>query len=612
MSELYKKHRPKSFSEVIGQDQATNPLQKMLEAKRLPHTILLCGPKGCLKGDTLIFDPMDGSNVTVKERWKKGTSFNVLSFSSSGDMAVTEAQPPVQYPPVDLFRVETSESIFYVSEKHQFLSHYGTYLSLKELISLGFSSIPLLSIEGLSQTIQQQDEHCYQQKEEDFQVYYPNDSHFYDELLQLSLDNDQEFLPLPNDVLEHNHYHCNWDGSSLEEEHSHAYQSFSHPSMQGSFPSVNYDHASMEESSFFAEKHLQLCNSYQESLQCLQLCAPSYTNEQPSSLVAVSNNVLPNKGLPKSSKVLTYLTPFLKNPTVVRTSIKSIRQECNENFYDFHVPIYNNYWAGGVFHHNCGKTSIGRIIRKELKCSKWDFKEVNCANKRGVDTIRHIEHEAHILPMKGKTRIWLMDECHMLTGEASNAFLKILEDTPSHVYFILCTTDPQKLIATIRSRATIYPIKPLISTSINEIIKRVCEKEKIKISKTVSDKIVSLSDDSARDALVFLDKIALLDKEKDQLEAISEASVEAAAIQIARTLVNPRTTWIQMAKVLKETQKEDAEGMRWMILGYAKAILLNGRKDDRAFQIIQVFRDNWYDCKAAGLVACCYEIINGT
>ena len=259
----------------------------------------------------------------------------------------------------------------------------------------------------------------------------------------------------------------------------------------------------------------------------------------------------------------------------------------------------------------CGKTTLGRIIRKKLNCSKWDFVEVNCANKRGVDTIREIEHKAHILPMKGKTRVWLMDECHMLTGEASNAFLKILEDTPSHVYFILCTTDPQKLIATIRSRCTIFPIKPLTSTAINEIIKCVCKKENIKLSKAVSDKIISLSDDSARNALVFLDKIALLDKEKDQLEAISEASVEAAAIQIARTLVNPRTTWAQMAKVLKETQKEDAEGMRWMILGYAKAILINGRKDDRAYQIIRVFEDNWFNCKAAGLVACCYEIVNG-
>ena len=259
----------------------------------------------------------------------------------------------------------------------------------------------------------------------------------------------------------------------------------------------------------------------------------------------------------------------------------------------------------------CGKTTLGRIIRKKLNCSKWDFVELNCANKRGVDIIREIEHKAHILPMKGKTRVWLMDECHMLTGEASNAFLKILEDTPSHVYFILCTTDPQKLIATIRSRCTIFPIKPLTSTAINEIIKCVCKKENIKLSKAVSDKIISLSDDSARNALVFLDKIALLDKEKDQLEAISEASVEAAAIQIARTLVNPRTTWAQMAKVLKETQKEDAEGMRWMILGYAKAILINGRKDDRAYQIIRVFEDNWFNCKAAGLVACCYEIVNG-
>jgi DNA polymerase-3 subunit gamma/tau len=259
----------------------------------------------------------------------------------------------------------------------------------------------------------------------------------------------------------------------------------------------------------------------------------------------------------------------------------------------------------------CGKTTLGRIIRKKLNCSKWDFAEVNCANKRGVDTIREIEHKAHILPMKGKTRIWLMDECHMLTGEASNAFLKILEDTPSHVYFILCTTDPQKLIATIRSRCMTFPIHSLDSDSIRAIVKSVCTKESLKLSKAVSDKIISLSDDSARNALVFLDKIALLSNEKDQLEAISEASVEAAAIQIARTLVNPRTTWAQMAKVLKETQKEDAEGMRWMILGYAKAMLINGRKNDRAYQIIRVFEDNWFNCKAAGLVACCYEIVNG-
>lgn len=259
----------------------------------------------------------------------------------------------------------------------------------------------------------------------------------------------------------------------------------------------------------------------------------------------------------------------------------------------------------------CGKTTLGRIIRKKMDCSKWDFIEQNCANKRGIDAVRSIEQKAQQQCMQGTTRIWLLDECHMLTGEASNAFLKILEDAPSHVYFILCTTDPQKLIATIRSRCTTFPIKPLDTDSIKEIVKRVCKKEKVKLSKKVVDKIAELADDSARNALVFLDKIILLEKEEEQLEAISQASVEAAAIQIARTLVNPRTTWPKMAAVLRDTKKEDPEGMRWMILGYAKAILLNGRKDPRAFQIIQVFRDNWYDCKAAGLVSCCYEIING-
>ncbi len=258
-----------------------------------------------------------------------------------------------------------------------------------------------------------------------------------------------------------------------------------------------------------------------------------------------------------------------------------------------------------------GKTTVGRILRRELQCSNWDFVEKNCSSDRGIDLIRDIERKANLAPMQGKTRVWLFDEVHMLTGEASNAFLKILEEPPAHVYFILCTTDPQKLIATIRSRCTEFALKPLGTAPLRKIITQICKSEKIELDEEVIDKLLVQADNSARNALVLLDKIRHVDA-KNQLDTLSEVSIETAAIQIARTLFNPTTRWPDMAKVLKSTELQEVEGMRYLILAYAKTILLSGGKfADRAYQVIRVFEDNWYDGKAASLCACCYEIITG-
>src|SRR6185369_12680477 len=86
-------------------------------------------------------------------------------------------------------------------------------------------------------------------------------------------------------------------------------------------------------------------------------------------------------------------------------------------------------------------------------CHNHDFHELNCAEVRGIDTIRGIQTQMGFAPLR-KSRCWLIDEAHKLTGDAQNALLKTLEDTPEHVYFILATTDPEKLIATVRNRCT--------------------------------------------------------------------------------------------------------------------------------------------------------------
>ena len=257
----------------------------------------------------------------------------------------------------------------------------------------------------------------------------------------------------------------------------------------------------------------------------------------------------------------------------------------------------------------CGKTTFARILRKKLKCGKPDFIE---GAPRKIEDVRAIKRMINQAPISGQCRIWLIDECHKLTSDAQDEFLKMLEDTPNHVYFILTTTDPQKLKKTIRNRCTEIIVKSLNHKSMDKLLHYICSMEKTKLSKEVFEKIIECSDGSARKALVYLDQVVELDNEDDMIEAIKATTAEVQAIAIARALFNPRTKWIEMTKILKETASEEPEQIRWMILGYAKTILLSGGKlSGRAYLIIDAFRDHFYDSKWAGLVASCYEIIVG-
>ena len=106
----------------------------------------------------------------------------------------------------------------------------------------------------------------------------------------------------------------------------------------------------------------------------------------------------------------------------------------------------------------CGKTTLARIISTELGCNinSNDFNELDIAQLTGVDTAREIRQNMNFLPMESKCRVWLLDEFHKASASFQNAMLKALEDTPKHVYFILCTTDPQKVIKTVQTRCQKY------------------------------------------------------------------------------------------------------------------------------------------------------------
>ena len=121
----------------------------------------------------------------------------------------------------------------------------------------------------------------------------------------------------------------------------------------------------------------------------------------------------------------------------------------------------------------CGKTTLALIMKSMLKCDEKDFKYLNTSNTRGIDTIREMDALVKLRPMGGNVKFYILDECHKLTNEAQNALLRLLEMPPSFAYFALCTTEPEKLLDTIRNRCHIYTVKSLASHEVIGLLNRV-------------------------------------------------------------------------------------------------------------------------------------------
>lgn len=175
-----------------------------------------------------------------------------------------------------------------------------------------------------------------------------------------------------------------------------------------------------------------------------------------------------------------------------------------------------------------GKTSAARILAKIINCehlgkdgtpcdkceqcvsitkgTNLDVIEMDAASHRGIDDVRTLRDAVKLAPAKSKKKIYIIDEAHMLTTEASNALLKTLEEPPEHVIFILATTNPEKLIETIRSRTTFISFRKANPDEIVKSLKRVIVAEKIKISEESILKIAGVSGGAFRDAIKILEQ----------------------------------------------------------------------------------------------------------
>ncbi len=174
-----------------------------------------------------------------------------------------------------------------------------------------------------------------------------------------------------------------------------------------------------------------------------------------------------------------------------------------------------------------GKTSAAKILARAINClnpkdgepcneceickgaisgSLTDIVEMDAASNNSVEDIRSIREEVNFLPTKAKYRVYIIDEVHMLSTGAFNALLKTLEEPPEHVKFILATTEPQKLPATILSRCQRFDFKRISNEDIIKRLKIVCNESNIEISEGALNIIATLSEGAMRDALSILER----------------------------------------------------------------------------------------------------------
>jgi DNA polymerase-3 subunit gamma/tau len=201
------------------------------------------------------------------------------------------------------------------------------------------------------------------------------------------------------------------------------------------------------------------------------------------------------------------------------------------------TPLSNALTSGQIHHaylfsgpRGCGKTSSARIMARSLNCEKGptpnpcgtcqsckdlvangpgslDVIELDAATHGLVDDARDLRDKAFFAPVQSRYKIYIIDEAHQLGPGAANALLKVVEEPPAHVLFIFATTEPEKLISTIRSRTHHYPFRLVPPAILSTHLERVCESEGIKVAKGVIQLVVRASGGSVRDAQSILGQL---------------------------------------------------------------------------------------------------------
>jgi DNA polymerase III subunit gamma/tau len=261
--------------------------------------------------------------------------------------------------------------------------------------------------------------------------------------------------------------------------------------------------------------------------------------------------------------------------------------------------IHHAYLFSGP--RGCGKTSSARIMARSLNCEKGptpnpcgicqsckdlvangpgslDVIELDAATHGLVDDARDLRDKAFFAPVQSRYKIYIIDEAHQLGPGAANALLKVVEEPPVHVLFIFATTEPEKLISTIRSRTHHYPFRLVPPAILSSHLEKVCESEGIKVAKGVIPLVVRASGGSVRDALSVLGQL-LAGASKDGVTyeiavallgytdgALLDEAIDALAAQDSSSLFNTVDRVVESGQDPKRFAQDLLERLRDLII----------------------------------------------
>ena len=233
----------------------------------------------------------------------------------------------------------------------------------------------------------------------------------------------------------------------------------------------------------------------------------------------------------------------------------------------------------------CGKTSVARIFAHEINHFDYqlednyvDIIEIDAAVFTMVENIRELRDKAMLTPTTGKYKVYIIDEIHMLSKNAFNALLKILEEPPEHIVFIFATTNPEKIPATILSRVQIFHFKLADKSIMQPFLENICQKEGINIEKDALSLLIEQGGGSFRDSLSILDQLSNLHPDKSTLittEEVSSALGVPKQVLIQELLASYEQENVDQIRSLVEeliNQGNKAEGIATSLI---KAIVQN-------------------------------------
>ena len=236
----------------------------------------------------------------------------------------------------------------------------------------------------------------------------------------------------------------------------------------------------------------------------------------------------------------------------------------------------------------CGKTTLARLVAKRFGCVPEHILEIDAATHTGVDSMRMLQEGLRYKPFgESSGKAIIIDECHQLSKAAWNSLLKVLEEPPAHVVWVLCTTELGKVPQTIRTRCSLFTLTAVDEKCLRNLLSTVIDKEGLSVSKEVVDVVIKEAGGSPRQALVNLALCQGASK-AEAATILRSAAQSEPVLDLCRFLAKPGGSWRKAVSIISRLSSENPESVRIIVCNYMAAALLKATTDRDAVRFLSV------------------------